>query len=84
MTVGFPPPTSVGRRLQAPPPSRAPAAEAADPYEREHVTPFFYRHPERFDLRQFTQAAYEGNLRWTVDTPEDFAAAVVRLGARGA
>jgi spore coat polysaccharide biosynthesis protein SpsF len=49
------------------------AAEAADPYEREHVTPFFYRHPERFDLKQLTQPAYEGNLRWTVDTPEDFA-----------
>lgn len=49
------------------------AAEAADPYEREHVTPFFYRHPERFDLKQFTQSPYEGNLRWTVDTPEDFA-----------
>ena len=48
------------------------ARDAADPYEREHVTPFFYRHPERFDLRQFTQADYEGNLRWTVDTPEDF------------
>lgn len=49
------------------------AREAADPYEREHVTPFFYRHPERFDLKQLTQPAYEGNLRWTVDTPEDFA-----------
>jgi spore coat polysaccharide biosynthesis protein SpsF len=49
------------------------AREAADPYEREHVTPFFYRHPERFVLRQLTQPAYQGNLRWTVDTPEDFA-----------
>jgi spore coat polysaccharide biosynthesis protein SpsF len=47
--------------------------DAADPYEREHVTPFFYRHPERFVLKQLTQPAYQGNLRWTVDTPEDFA-----------
>lgn len=48
------------------------ARDAADPYEREHVTPFFYRHPERFVLKQLVQDGYQGNLRWTVDTPEDF------------
>ena len=48
------------------------ARDAADPYEREHVTPFFYRHPERFVLKQLVQGGYQGNLRWTVDTPEDF------------
>jgi spore coat polysaccharide biosynthesis protein SpsF len=49
------------------------AVEAADPYEREHVTPFFYRRPERFKIRQMVQAAQLADLRWTVDTPQDFA-----------
>lgn len=49
------------------------AREAADPYDREHVTPFIYRHPERFTLGELAQANDEGHLRWTVDTPEDFA-----------
>ena len=47
--------------------------EATDPYDREHVTPFIYRHPERFTLGELAQARDEGHLRWTVDTPEDFA-----------
>ena len=45
--------------------------EAADPYEREHVTPFFYRRPERFPQAFLSQAAEEGDLRWTVDRPDD-------------
>ena len=51
----------------------AAAAEARDLYEREHVTPFFYRRPERFRIEQVTQPEPLGDLRWTVDTPEDFA-----------
>lgn len=46
--------------------------EASDPDEREHVTPFLYRHPERFRLQQYRQAINRSHLRWTVDTPEDF------------
>ena len=45
--------------------------EAADPYEREHVTPYFYRHPERFPQVFLTQDADEGEVRWTVDRPDD-------------
>jgi len=45
--------------------------EAGDPYEREHVTPYFYRHPERFPQAFLSQAAEEGELRWTVDRPDD-------------
>jgi spore coat polysaccharide biosynthesis protein SpsF len=48
-------------------------AEARDPVEREHVTPFLYRHPDRFVLRQVTDALDRSALRWTVDTPEDMA-----------
>ena len=54
------------------------AAEASDPYEREHVLPFIYGHPERYRLQGFEQAGDEGEVRWTVDLPEDleFASAV--------
>jgi spore coat polysaccharide biosynthesis protein SpsF len=45
--------------------------EATDPYEREHVTPYFYRHPERFPQAFLSQDAQEGELRWTVDRPDD-------------
>lgn len=38
--------------------------EAHRPEEREHVTPYFYRHPELFRLGSF-------QYRLTVDTPED-------------
>jgi spore coat polysaccharide biosynthesis protein SpsF len=47
--------------------------EATDPYDREHVTPFVYRHPDRFTQGELAQPRDEGHLRWTVDTPEDFA-----------
>jgi spore coat polysaccharide biosynthesis protein SpsF len=47
-------------------------AEARDPVEREHVTPFFYFRPERFRIRQYKQDRDESHWRWTVDTPEDF------------
>lgn len=47
-------------------------AESADPYEREHVTPFIYRRPERFRIEAVTRSP-PLRYRWTVDTPEDFA-----------
>jgi spore coat polysaccharide biosynthesis protein SpsF len=54
------------------------AAEASAPYDREHVTPFIYARPDRYRLEGLTQRADEGDVRWTVDLPEDyeFAAAV--------
>jgi spore coat polysaccharide biosynthesis protein SpsF len=48
-------------------------AEATDPYEREHVTPFLYRHPERYAMANLDSGQALGELRWTVDTPEDLA-----------
>jgi spore coat polysaccharide biosynthesis protein SpsF len=47
--------------------------EAAEKHHREHVMPYFYEHPERFNLRHFTHDPDYGHLRWTVDTPEDLA-----------
>jgi spore coat polysaccharide biosynthesis protein SpsF len=48
------------------------AAESDDAYDREHVTPYIYRHPERFRINALTRDP-PLRFRWTVDTPEDFA-----------
>lgn len=48
------------------------ARESADPYDHEHVTPYFYRNPQLFDVRQLVQSTDDNELRWTVDYPEDF------------
>jgi len=50
------------------------AAEAQDAYCREHVTPFLYRHPERFRLREFRREDPAGTAGWrlTLDTAEDW------------
>jgi spore coat polysaccharide biosynthesis protein SpsF len=47
-------------------------AEARDDAEREHVTPFIYRRPERYRLKSLTMQPNLSHLRWTVDTAEDF------------
>lgn len=47
------------------------AGEAVDPFEREHVTPFLYRHPERYRIEE-PRLELGGELRLTVDTEEDF------------
>jgi spore coat polysaccharide biosynthesis protein SpsF len=45
--------------------------EARKPYEREHVTPYIYEHPDKFKLLSVTGAADFSSHRWTVDTAED-------------
>lgn len=40
--------------------------------EREHVTPFIYKHPERFRLAQYKNPVDLSALRWTVDEAADF------------
>jgi spore coat polysaccharide biosynthesis protein SpsF len=54
------------------------AARTSDPYDREHVMPAIYRHPEGWRIEQLVQDLDQGELRWTVDRPDDleFAAAV--------
>jgi spore coat polysaccharide biosynthesis protein SpsF len=42
------------------------------PYEREHVTPYLYTHPEKFSTVQLTQNPDQSYYRWTVDTLDDF------------
>ncbi len=47
--------------------------EAQAPDQREHVTPFIHRQPARYRLGSLTQANDLSALRWTLDTPEDYA-----------
>lgn len=41
-------------------------------YEREHVTPFIYNHPEMFNLFNYENEIDYSNYRLTVDTKEDY------------
>lgn len=47
--------------------------EASLQSEREHVTSFIYRRPERYRIGHYKQANDLSWLRWTVDEPADFA-----------
>ncbi len=46
--------------------------EAKKPYEREHVTPYIWQDDKRFRILDVTFPKNYSDLRWTVDTPEDF------------
>jgi len=46
--------------------------KAARAFEREHVTPFIYGHPEFFNLRNFAGEHDYSRHRWTLDTQEDW------------
>jgi spore coat polysaccharide biosynthesis protein SpsF len=52
---------------------RAAAARAASPQEHEHVTWGLHRHPQLYRQVFVSQAADEGDVRWTVDYPDDYA-----------
>ena len=45
--------------------------KANEPYQREHVTPFLYEHPELFRILSVTNDIDCSAHRWTLDTPED-------------
>lgn len=42
-------------------------------YDREHVTPYIYNHPNIFRRKNVTWYRDASQYRLTVDTPEDFA-----------
>ncbi len=44
--------------------------EASNPAEREHVFPYLYDQPGRFNLKILNYEPDYGSLRWTVDTAE--------------
>jgi len=58
-------------------------SEASSPYDREHVCPYLYTHPELFSLhRPLAPVRWQGqDIRLTVDTQEDFDRAVCLYGA---
>jgi spore coat polysaccharide biosynthesis protein SpsF len=45
--------------------------EATAPFEREHVMPYLYDREGRFKVLLVNHDPDFGNMRWTVDTPED-------------
>jgi spore coat polysaccharide biosynthesis protein SpsF len=57
--------------------------QATNDMEREHVTPFIYRRPERFQLAAVTSPLRVGHLRWTIDVPEDLELVREMVGRMG-
>lgn len=47
--------------------------QATEPYQRIHVTPYLYQHPDQFKLLSVTDDQDHSRYRWTVDTPDDLA-----------
>lgn len=45
--------------------------EARLPFEREHVTPYFYTHRDLFSVGSYQGKRDLSGYRWTVDEPED-------------
>ena len=50
---------------------RTAAGETDDAFDREHVTPFFHKNPDRFRLGSLTGGGHRADYRLTVDFPED-------------
>jgi spore coat polysaccharide biosynthesis protein SpsF len=50
---------------------------AKSAYDQEHVTPYFYTHPDQFRLMNIETSPDHSNISLVVDTPEDF----VRINA---
>ena len=48
------------------------ASEARDDYDREHVTPYLYRNPDRFKLLSVVLEPDRSWERWTLDEAGDF------------
>ena len=48
------------------------AKNAKLPSEREHVTQYFYNHPDRFKIGSYSSEIDRSKLRLTVDEPQDF------------
>lgn len=47
--------------------------EAKEAHQREHVMPYLYEQEGRFQILVLNHIPDYGDLRWTVDTPEDLA-----------
>jgi len=59
--------------------------QACKPHQREHVTPYFYEHPQIFRTAAHRASRDYSHYRWTLDTDEDLQlirAIYARLGNR--
>ena len=45
--------------------------KSKDIFEREHVTQYFYKHPEMFRQENYINKVDLSNFRWTIDTEKD-------------
>ncbi len=59
---------------------RAAVARMTTAEEREHVTPYFYEHPEAFSIASFTTDDGRPDVRLSIDDPEDYTRCVEILG----
>jgi spore coat polysaccharide biosynthesis protein SpsF (cytidylyltransferase family) len=50
--------------------------DAQLPSEREHVTPYIWKHPERFSIENVRHSSDLSRLRWTLDYESDYKFAV--------
>ncbi len=48
------------------------ACSADEAYQHEHVTPYIYMQPEKYQLEDYMAEQDFSDLRWTLDTQEDF------------
>jgi len=46
--------------------------EDDNPDTREHVTPYIYENPDRFNIGSVANDINYSHMRWTVDTLEDY------------
>ncbi len=60
------------------------AGKAKTPAEREHVTPYFYAHPNSFRIRNLVARVSRPTLQLSVETAEDFARIEAILTTAGA
>lgn len=60
---------------------RAAAAEATDPFDREHVTPWIRRHTDDLDFVPTLAPGDPARVRCTIDTLADYVVAATALGA---
>lgn len=47
-------------------------SHSRDAFEREHVTQYFYHHPDSFKMYNLSHTSDLSYLRWTIDTEADF------------
>ena len=45
--------------------------ETNDEFDQEHVTPYFYKNPEKFKMGNLSQDLNQSDYRWTIDYAED-------------